>query len=183
MRSTRVGAALMAAGLAVGCGQGRAIFNVDVYSWLKGSGEDTVAYAIPPATSGTASNAPQEIKLPGGLGSSIVDSVRITGSADLVNTGGTGTIGFRLYLDSTSAGTNNPSALAIDVPPASVSGVDTVPLAISGDVSGALKDLFTASTLWVRVEAVVDNPGVTAVTGQMVLTALEVHAVFQDKIF
>ena len=35
--------------LVAGCGQGKAIFNVDVYSFMAGSGRDTIPYAIPPA--------------------------------------------------------------------------------------------------------------------------------------
>jgi hypothetical protein len=31
------------------CGQGKAIFNVDVYSFMAGTGKDTIPYAIPPA--------------------------------------------------------------------------------------------------------------------------------------
>lgn len=174
-------AALLSA-VVVACGEGRAIFNVDVHSFIEGTGEDTIPYAIPPATSGTASNAPQKINLPPGFGSSVVDSVRISGTADLVNTGGAGTIGFRLYLDSTSAGTLNPSALAIDIPPAPVSGANTTPITITGDLSAAFQDLFTDTTLWVRIEATGNNPGVTPVTGDMVLTALILRVVIQEKI-
>ena len=177
--------ALLTALLAVvvmACGEGRAIFNVDVYSFIQGTGEDTIPYAVPPASSGTVSNTPQEINLPPGFGSSIVDSVHIDGTANLVNTAGAGRIGFRLYLDSTSAGTLNPSALAIDVPPDTVFGTNTTPIVITGDLSGALKTLFTASSLWVRIEATGTNAGVTPVTGNMVLTALQVRVVLQEKI-
>ena len=58
--------------LAVGCGEGRAIFNVDVYSFVKGTGQDTIPYFIPPGGA-SASNTPKRVNLPG-AGSSIVDS-------------------------------------------------------------------------------------------------------------
>jgi len=52
------------------CGQGKAIFNVDAYSFLQGTGKDTIPYNIPPGLSGTASTV-QKISLPPGFGSSI----------------------------------------------------------------------------------------------------------------
>jgi hypothetical protein len=182
MKATVTALALAAALISVGCGEGRAIFNVDVYSFIQGTGQDTIPYVIPPASSGTVSNTPQQINLPPGLGNSIVDSVHVTGAANLINTAGTGTIGLRLYIDSTSAGTLNPSALAIDIPPTGVSGTTTTPLVITGDLSAALKTLFTASSLWVRLEVTGNNPGATPVTGNMVLTSLMARIVMQDKI-
>ena len=175
-----VAAALLSA---AACGEGRAIFNVDVYSFIQGSGNDTIPYFIPPGTSDTLSNTAQEIKLPPGFGSSIVDSVRITGTANLINSAGAGRIGFRLYIDSTSAGTLNASALAVDIPPDTVFGTNVTPIVITGDLSGALKTLFNASSLWVRLELIGNNTGAVAATGDMALTALQVRVVIQDKIF
>ena len=97
--------ALFAAALVLvaACGEGRAIFNIDAYSFMAGTGKDTIPYVIPPATSATASTV-QKINLPPGFGSSGIDSVRITtGGADLINTAGTGTIGFQLFFASDSA--------------------------------------------------------------------------------
>ncbi|HEV2672505.1 MAG TPA: hypothetical protein VGU74_15535 [Gemmatimonadales bacterium] len=167
--------------LIAGCGIGNAIFNVDVLSFMAGSGKDTIPYAIPPLTSASASTY-QKIQLPPGFGSSIVDSVRIiTGSANLINTGGTGTLGFSLYFASDSAGTlSAPSAL--DVPPTTVSGNNTVPVTISGDLSSAINSLFTKDTVWMRISATGTNSGATPVTGRGVLTALVIRVVIQDKV-
>src|SRR5436190_840466 len=52
MKAKLLGVALGCAVVAAGCGQGRAIFNVDVYSFLKGTGSDTVPYFLPPGISG-----------------------------------------------------------------------------------------------------------------------------------
>ena len=183
MKATASALILAAALLSAACGEGRAIFNVDVHSFIEGSGNDTIPYAIPPASSGTVSNTPQEINLPPGFGSSIVDSVHVDGAANLINTAGAGRIGFRLYLDSTSAGTLSPSALAIDIPPDTVSGTNVTPIIITGDLSSALKTLFTASSLWVRMEATGTNGGIVPVTGNMAVTALLLRVVLQDKIF
>ena len=176
---------VLAAALLFGaCAEGRAIFNVDVYSFLAGSGQDTIPYIIPPFTSGSASNAPQKVSLPGGFGSSIVDSVSISsGSVDLINAGGTGTLGFELYIAADSLGALNPSALAITVPPTNVSGPGTTSVPISGDLSAGLNSLFTQSEIWTRVAVAGTNPGATPVTGDMALTALRIRIVFQDKLF
>jgi len=176
--------ALATAGLLVlvaGCGQGKAIFNVDVYSFMAGSGRDTIPYAIPPLMSASASTY-QKIQLPPGFGSSIVDSVRITtGAANLINTGGTGALGFSLFFASDSAGTlSAPSAL--NIPPTNISGNNTVPVTISGDLSSAINSLFTKDTVWMRITATGTNSGATPVTGRGALTALVIRVVLQDKI-
>lgn len=168
---------------AVGCGEGRVIFNVDVYSFLQGTGKDTVPYAVPPATSATASTV-QLINLPPGLGNSIVDSVRITnGSANLITTGGAGSIGLELFVASDSAGTHLPGALALSLPPTAIPGPGTVPVAISGDLSPGLNSLFTQPTLWIRLAATGTNPGAVPLVGEMALTALQLRVVMQEKLF
>ena len=183
MKATAPALVLAAALVSAACGEGRAIFNVDVYSFLAGTGKDTIPYLIPPFTTGSASTE-QKINLPPGFGSSIVDSVRITsGGANLVNTGGTGTIGLELYVAADSLRTFNPSALALSIPATAVNGVGTVPVVISGDLSPGLNSLFTQSTIWIRIRAIGNNPGAAPVTGDMALTSLQVRVVLQDKIF
>lgn len=164
------------------CGEGRAIFNVDVYSFLQGTGNDTIPYIIPPAGSATASTI-QKINLPPGFGSSVVDSVRITtGNADLVNTGGSGMIGLQLYFASDSAGTFT-APTALNVPATAVSGAQTVSVVVTGDLSGLVDSLFRQETVWMRIAATGTNGGATPVTGQGVITALVIRIVVQDKVF
>src|SRR6184192_474860 len=124
MKVKWLGVLLLSAAVAAACGQGRAIFNVDVYSFLQGTGKDTVSYFVPAGVSASASSAPQKVNLPG-VGSSLVDSVRAFGTADLRNATGAGTIGLQVYLAADSAGTFNPSALALTVPTKNVSGTST----------------------------------------------------------
>ncbi len=164
------------------CGQGKAIFNVDVYSFMKGTGKDTIPYVIAPSSSASASTF-QRILLPPGFGSSIVDSVRITtGNAKLINSAGSGTIGLHLHFAADSAGmTTAPAALSIG--PTSVTGADTVPVAISGDLSSTVNTLFTRDTLWMRITATGTKSGLTAMTGKGALTALVIRVVLQDRIF
>jgi hypothetical protein len=162
------------------CGQGRAIFNVDAFSFLQGTGKDTIPYVIPPLGSATASTV-QKITLPPGFGSSIVDTVRITvGNANLQNTAGSGTIGFQLFFASDSAATYTaPSALTI--PATLVTGAQTVPVIITGDLSN-VDSLFRQEIVWMRIAATGTNAGATPVTGRGVLTALVIRIVLQDKV-
>ena len=164
------------------CGQGRAIFNVDAYSFMQGTGKDTIPYLIPPATPATASKV-QKINLPPGFGSSVVDSVRITtGNANLVNTGGSGMIGLQLFFASDSAGTYT-APTALNIPATAVTGSQTVAVAITGDLSGAVDSLFRQETVWMRIAATGTNGGATPVTGRGVITALVIRVVIQDKVF
>lgn len=167
--------------LVTGCGQGKAIFNVDVYSFMAGTGKDTIPYAIAPASSPTGETF-QKVQLPPGFGSSIVDSVRITiGGANLINSTGSGTLGFSFFFASDSVGTLS-AASALDVPPTNVSGTSTVPVSIFGDLSPAIHSVFAKDTLWMRIRATGNNAGVTPVTGKGALTALVIRVVLQDKI-
>jgi hypothetical protein len=164
------------------CGQGKAIFNVDVYSFMQGTGKDTLSYFIPPATPTTVSTV-QKISLPPGFGSSVVDSVRITtGSADLHNTSGSGSIGFQLFFASDSAGTYT-APLALNIPATAVSGTQVVSVVITGDLSGVVDSLFRQETVYMRIAATGTNAGATLVSGQGVLTALLIRVVLQDKVF
>jgi len=163
------------------CGQGHAIFNVDAFSFMQGTGKDTIPYFIPPATPTTVSTV-QKISLPPGFGSSVVDSVRITtGAANLENTGGSGSIGFQLFFASDSAGTYT-APMALNIPATAVTGTQTVPVVITGDLSGAVDSLFRQETVWMRIAATGTNGGATPVTGEGVLTALVIRIVLQDKV-
>jgi len=183
MKATASALVVVAALLSAACGEGRAIFNIDVYSFLAGSGNDTVPYAVPPASS-VDSFTVQRIILPPGFGSSIVDSVRITsGGANLITSSGAGSIGLSLYVAGDSAGTHLPAALALSLPATTIPGPGTLPVLISGDLSPGLNALFTQDTLWVRIAATGTNPNAGPLIGQMALTALQLRVVMQDKIF
>ena len=183
MKATASALIAAAALLTAACGEGRAIFNIDVYSFLAGSGKDTVPYAVP-AGSSVDSFTVQRIILPSGFGSSIVDSVRITsGGANLITSTGAGSIGLSLYVAGDSAGTHLPGALALTLPATTIPGPGTVPVVISGDLSPGLNALFTQDTLWIRIAATGTNPNAGPLIGQMALTALQLRVVMQDKIF
>lgn len=167
--------------LVAACGEGRAIFNVDVQSFMVGTGKDTIPYIIPPG-GGTASTF-QRINLPPGFGSSGVDTVRISnGGLNLINTAGTGQIGFQFFFAGDSVGTLTAPA-ALTIPVSAVSGSQTVPVVLTGDFSSTVHSLFTQEQLWVRIAATGTNGGVTPVTGKGVITALLIRVVLQDQLF
>jgi hypothetical protein len=168
---------------AVACGMGHAVFNVDVYSFIKGTGQDTIPYFVPPGpTPVSASSTPQKINLPG-AGSSIVDSVIVAGALSVRNQAGSGTIGLQLYLAADSAGSYNASALALNVPSVTVSGPAATPDTIIGRLSAAVLSLFAGKELWVRFQATGSNSGAVLLQGKAVLQALRLTVVLNDKFF
>ena len=173
--------AVLLVALVAACGPGRAIFNVDVQSFMAGSGKDTIPYIIPPG--GGSASTFQRINLPPGFGSSAVDTVRIlNGGLNLINTAGTGQIGFQFFFAGDSVGTLTAPA-ALTIPVTSISGSQTVPVVLSGDFSSTVNSLFTQEQLWVRIAATGTNGGLTPVTGKGVITALVIRVIVQDKLF
>jgi hypothetical protein len=189
MHRKLLGMAIVLAGVAAACGEGRVIFNVDVNSFVKGSVSDTLRYpGVPPATSFDTSNAAQKITLVPGLGSSAIDTVKVTGSATVINqSGGPGTLRFQVYLASDSAGTYTAGrdSLFSPAPTATLAaGADTVlvPLNVP-NLSPSGNALFNNSAVWIRMAASISNSGITFMQGKAVLTSLNLRVVVQDKIF
>jgi hypothetical protein len=177
--------------LAGACGKGEAIFNIDVYSFIKGSGKDTVPYALPVAGTVDTTSAPQLIRLLG-AGSSIVDSVLISGTDTVRNQSGSGTLAFKIYLAADSGGTRLPGALALSVAATAVSGTTPRPLdpiscppvrPTSCLLASTSNPLFTKDSVWARVAATVSNTGGTPFAGQIVLRSLTLSVFINDKIF
>ncbi len=164
--------------LAGACGEGHAIFDIDVFSFLK-SGADTLHYTIPIATPGTnVRNTPIKMNLIGGFGKSVVDTVTITGGANLVNNTGTGTVTFRLYFAADSASTY--SGTPVLTAGGSVNGAGTTAIGSQATLIG--DTLFNRQTLWVGVEArvAVSTP---PLDGKVQVTALRLRIVLKPKLF
>jgi hypothetical protein len=189
----RVVAALAApaalAGLAAACAGGHAIFNVDVESFLKGTGKDMVPYTLPLPVTVDTTSPPQLLRLLG-AGSSVVDSVVIAGAANILNQSGSGTLAFKLYLAADSAGTRLPSALALSVPAKAVSGSTPIPDAISCPprpasclLFSSADSLFTRDSVWVRVAVTASNTGAGTFAGKLALTSLLLTVVLNAKLF
>jgi len=169
-------AALTAA--AIGCGQGRAIFDIDVFSFLRATNADTLPY-VGPLPPGVPDTIPvQTIKSLGIGSSSIVDTVRVFGTVDFVNTSGTGNVTFQVYFDTAKSAvyTGTP---AFSVTGAVTPGVTTTSPFDIPDLPTALKPLFLASTVYVGIR--VSTTGTIAGTAK--LTALRARIVIQDKFF
>jgi hypothetical protein len=184
MKATAATLLLAAALLSAACGEGRAIFNINVHSFIEGTGEDTIPYFIPPGTASASKF--EQISLVPGLGSSIVESATLTGAADLRNATGVGTIGFQLYVAADSAGTlDSATAFAVGTSETAVSGTNVGLLTISGGLTPGVLDLLAGEQVWIRLVAKGTNNDpdpLNTVTGRMVLTALVLRVVFQDKI-
>ena len=168
----------LAALFAAGCGEGRAIFNVDVYSFLAGE-IDTVHYAAPPIM-GTydTTTAPVEVSLFSGLGDSNVDSVYITGTANLINTSGNAAVRLELYFapDAGSVYGGTPQFVTTGT----VSGAQTVPI---GAAVVLTDSLFSEPTLWVGIRVEITNNAASFVDGQAAINGLDVRIVLNDQVF
>jgi hypothetical protein len=189
MRSKRIWrpalVGLVAIGVfAVACGGGHLVFNVDVYSFIKGTGQDTVPYVIPPNSSNAvASSTPQHVNTPG-AGSSLVDSVLVFATLNLKDSVGTGSIGLQLFIAPDSAGTYSPSAAALTLAPVTVSPGPPVADTIRGRLLASAESLFTNSHLWFRVAAQGSNASLTTpVIGKMVLTSAILTVWLNAKLF
>lgn len=185
MKATRLGLALAAAAsLALACGQGHIIFNVDVFSFLSGTGSDTISLPTVPAnTGGTVSSPAKSIQLPPGLSNSVVDTVSLTGSMLLTDNTGSGTMFFQVFFGGDSASTYAGA-------PALYSDTVTVPnggagvtLLLNGNLTQALDSLFTRSTVWIGIRASTQAGATSITNGKLRLTALNAHIVMNEKFF
>ena len=159
---------------AAGCGEGRAIFDIDVFSFLSGAKADTLPYVGP--LSGTI--PVQTVRSLGIGSSSVVDTVRFIGSVDFVNASGTGNVTFEVFFDTAQ------SAVYSGTPALSVSGAVTPGATTTSPfdrdiIDPAMKQLFLASTIYVGIR--VSTTG--AISGTAKLSALRARVVIQDKIF
>src|SRR3989475_12877398 len=80
-------------------GQGRAIFDIDVYSFLASAKADTLPY-LGPLPPGVPDTIPVQTVSSIGFTSSIVDTVLVTGMVSFVNQTDTGRVVFQVYFDS-----------------------------------------------------------------------------------
>jgi hypothetical protein len=179
MRTALVG--LVCALLTASCGQGKAAFNIDVFSFLDAQNVDTIPYAapLPPGVPDTIPHQ-QVTLLPIGLEGSVVDSVHITASLNFANQNGTGQVGFSVFIDSVPNVYANPPAFSI--PPVSVSGTNISQGALSAELLASIRPLFARAQLYIgtRVTATAAAPPVQGVAR---VTSLDVRVVLQDKVF
>jgi hypothetical protein len=165
---------------ALGCGQGRAIFNVDVLSFIGGEGRDTVHYVIPGGASGVVDNPPVEVTLLQGLGNSTVDSVTLTVAAAVENQAGAGQVKFQVFFSGSSAGLYSTTPYAQDS--AIVSGADTA-LLMPAPIPLVADSIFGESKIYVGVRALVSADPGPAMDGRLRMATVRLRIVLQDKVF
>ncbi len=163
---------------AAGCGEGRAIFDIDVFSFLSSAKADTLPY-LGPLPPGVPDTIPVQTVNSLGLSSaSLADNVRLTGSVDFVNASGTGNVRFTVYFDTVKS-TVYTGDSAFSVSGAVTPGVTTPSPFDIPDLPTALKPLFLASTVYVGIRASATG----TISGTAKLSALRARIVVQDKIF
>ncbi len=172
------GATLAGAVLALACGEGRVIFDVDVFSFLS-AGADTIHYRVPLLITDSVQNTPIKLTLPGGLGKSTVDSVTLSGTANIVNDSGAGTVTFRIFFDTSSATTYSGAPFVSTGGPAGP-GATTTPISASATVVGDSR--FLNQTLWVGVRARV-TATTAPIVGRVRVTGLRLRVVLKPKLF
>ncbi len=184
MKATASALIIVAALGSAACGEGRAVFNVDVLSFIQPSGKDTIHYNLPTVVAFSADSfiTPQKVSLPPGLGKSSVDSVQVTAAAVIENSTGTGSIQFEVFFAKDSAN------VYLTTPYISANGTitgtqpSTVPLLPPTAVSLA-DSVFDADQLWVGVHAGIAKNAGADLVGRVRLTTLSLRVVLQDKIF
>jgi hypothetical protein len=177
----RIACVCLCAFLALSCGQGKAAFNIDVFSFLDAEQVDTIPYVapLPPGVPDTIPHQ-QVTLLPVGLEGSVVDSVHITATLNFVNQNGTGQVGFAIYIDSLPNVYAQPPAFSI--PAVAVSGSNTSQGALDAELVASLLPLFARAQLYIgtRVTATATAPPVNGVAR---ITGLDLRVVLQDKVF
>lgn len=164
--------------LAVACGEGRLIFDVDVFSFLQGVGQDSLPYLAPSPLPDTIP-VQQVNGLVTGLGSSVVESVTVSGAVDFVNVTGTGTVGLQIYFDTVATVYAGPPAVIVT--PVNVTPNATSSTSFQGTVPAVLQQRLINTTIYVGMRAIATATSGT-VTGKAHLTALRLRIVVQDKL-
>lgn len=180
-RLTWLAVAGAAAALALGCGEGHAIFDIDVLSFLGGQGNDTAHYTIPGGTSGNVDNPPVRVTLLKGLGNSTVDSVTLTVGASIENNTGSGKVKFQVFFSSDSVGLYSTVPYAQDS--ATVVGADTASLA-PGPIPILADSIFGQAQIFVgiRVAVAANAPVAPPLDGRLRLSAVRLRIVLQDHL-
>jgi len=170
---------VIALGLAVACGEGRAIINVDILSFMQSAKDDTLAYNIPLTVSATTDGVPVKVGLIPGLGSNSADSVTFTVGAAVENKTGAGTFRFQLLFAPDSVGTYT-STDTVGTGTASVTGLQTTPLAVTKTIVG--DPVFSNKEVWVLLRSF-ETVTTAPMTGTLRLNQFRVRLVIKDSPF
>jgi hypothetical protein len=161
------------------CGQGRAIFNVDVLSFLTAS-DSLKRYSVLGGTPQADSSASRRFFLPPGFGKSTVDSVTATASASVIDTSGSGSVRFDVFFAKTQAAVFTGTPYLTANSGALVPG-DSVALLPPTTVSLA-DSVFRTDTLWVGIRARISTNIGPNMAGRFRLNSLRLRIVLAAKI-
>jgi hypothetical protein len=173
--------ALATAGLLAltACGQGRAVFNIDVLSFLSSS-DSTKNYSVLGGIPQADSTVSRQFTLPPGFGKSSVDSVTASLSSVVQNATGGGRVLLQVFFAKTQAGLFTGTPYLSDSTGHMV-GADTVSL---GTNKVSLADsVFNTDSIWVGIRARISTDAGPAMTGKVRFTDLHVVVVLNDKLF
>lgn len=160
-----------AAAIAAACGEGRAIFNVDVYSFIQDD-VDTIPYAAIPATT-----PPQRVTVLG-LGTSSIETARIVAGGTFLNGNtGTGDVAVRLFFSVDSATTYDPANEKFALAAAALQLNETRLARDSIDLIG--DPVFQEAFFFVGLR--VETTSATA-TGRFALNELRLRIVLRDEV-
>ena len=183
MRTMRLSFSVLAAAvLATACGEGHAIFNVDVYSFIQGTGADTLSYVIPSGIKDSVQDPARGVTMLKGLGNAVVDTVVLSGNALIENQTGTGTISFKVFfgLDSSTVYSTTPLLTSNGT---AGPGAVTDTLKFQATLTSAQDSIFTQGKAFVGIQVGVTNTSGTTLQGRFQLHALDLHIVTKEKIF
>jgi len=178
MISIRLGAVAALVGLLAGCGEGRAILNIDILSFFPAGVLDT-AYAVPGGTSGSVDLDPIVVSTVE-LGGSTIDSVSVTVAADVDNAQGSGTLAFAVFFSDSLANLFDAANL-VAADTAVVNGVETVAVAPPPFLADN-PAIFATDLLYVGVRLFGQANAGPAMTGRLKFQRLDARIVVQDEL-
>lgn len=185
MRTTSLFRVLPFAVILAGCGEGRLVVNVDVRSFMDPADTVQPYGPIPAGLSGSVQSAPFEFNTPEGVGGqTLIDSVIVTGAADLDNATGSADVEFQIFFD-TVAATLYSGTPAITVSATLAPGTVT-PVSFSEPVPPALLGLFNSPSVFAGVRIFFqsnDPPAGPNLQGVAYLTQLIARIVASEDVF
>lgn len=172
--------ALLAGGAALaGCGEGRAIFNVDVLSFLITQGDSTVPYALPGGASATIDTSAKVTVLKG-LGNSTVDSATLVVGTIVQNDSGTGKVKFQFFFSDSLATLFTGTPYVQDSVNVSGMQADTLTL---GPIDFVSDSLFAHDQIYAGVRLAVSSAPGSVMGGRLKLSEIRLRIVLQDHVF
>jgi hypothetical protein len=174
----RFGACAVLVGLVAGCGEGRAILNIDILSFYPAGVLDT-AYTVPGGTAASIDLDPIVVSTIE-LGGSTIDTVLVTVVAELTNTQGSGTLAFEIYF-SDALGTLFDPANLVAADTAAVTGVETVSVAPPPFLADN-PSIFATDLLYVGVRLFAQADAGPALAGRLRFQQLGARIVVQDEL-